>query len=137
MTPWPLPAAFPPTLAGCVLAILAFDAIAAALARRFPSVKYGSLWPLQFGCYVAFGFVAMFELLDVRFAAAIGAITGLIEATLGWAITWRIGPGRQPNTNAATIAIAVGSMVAFGFGLALLGAFVLNAAILVELRLHR
>jgi hypothetical protein len=134
VTPWPLPTAFPPTLGGCVLAILAFDTISAVVTRRFQAIKYSSLWPLQFACYVTFGFVAMFELLDVRLAAAIGAITGLVEATLGWAITWRMGPGRQARASAGSIAVAVGSMIAFGFGLALLGALALDAIVVVTLR---
>ena len=135
--PWPLPSAFPPVLAGCVVAILAFDALSAAIVRRRPAVKYANLWPLQFGCYVIFGFVAMFVLLDVRLAALVGALTGLAEATIGWWITWRIGPGRQAAATPASLAIAGFSMIAFGFGLALIRAFVLDVVVLVSLGLHR
>lgn len=134
--PWPLPGAFPLVLAGCVAAILAFDVLSAAIVRSRPAIEYANLWPLQFGCYVVFGFVAMFVLLDVRLAAVVGAITGLAEATIGWWITWRMGPGRQQAATPSAIVVAVLSMVGFGFGLALLGALVLYAAVIVQLRLH-
>ena len=136
MTPWPLPAAFPLTLAGCVLAILAFVVISARIALRNPSLKYGRLWPVQFGCYFVFGVVAMFVLFDARLAGLIGAITGFVEATLGWAITWRMGPGRQAEATPTAIAVAVVSMVAFGFGLALVGAIALSALVWLVARYH-
>ena len=137
VTPWLLPAAFPLVLAGSVVAILAFDVLAALFARGRPSFKYSRLWPLQFGVYVVIGFIAMLELLDVRLAGAVGAIAGLVEGTVGWAITWRLGPGRQPDAKPAAIAIASASMVAFGFGLAIAGALIFDIAILIVLRSHR
>lgn len=134
MTPWPLPATFPPVLAGCVAAILVYDAISAALVRRRPAFKYSRLWPLQFAWYVLFGAVAMFVLFDIRLAALIGALTGLVEGTVGWAITWRIGPGRQAAATPVTLAIAAASMAAFGFALALAGALLFNLTVLLVLR---
>jgi hypothetical protein len=62
--------------------------------------------------------------IEPRLVGAIGAITGFAESTAGWAITWRIGPGRVPGTTPARIAVAVASMTAFGFGLALIGAWI-------------
>jgi hypothetical protein len=127
VTPWPLSVAFPLTLLGAVALVLAVDAGCAWFTRREPAV-YRRLWPLQFGCYVIIGFVAMLTTLDLRYAEIIGAIAGFISATLGWAITWRIGPGRLEDVNVVSIAIVVGSMTAFAFGLAILGALLFNVA---------
>ncbi len=124
MTSWPLSVALPLTLLGSIALVLAYDALSAAIAARSPSFPYRNLWPLQFALYVVIGFVASLTVLDPRLVGTIGAVTGLTEATAGWAITWRIGPGRVAGASPARIAVAIGSMVAFGFGLALLGAWV-------------
>ena len=91
---------------------------------------------MQFALYVLIGFVAMLTLLDLRLVQIVGALTGLVEATAGWAITWRIGPGRIPNTNVVSIGIVVLSMTAFGFGFAIAGALLFNAVAGVMLRSH-
>jgi hypothetical protein len=130
MTPWPFSTAFPLTLAGAIVLILAVDALGAWLTRGDPAV-YRRLWPLQFGCYVIVGFVAMLTTLELRYVEIIGAITGFVEATLGWAITWRIGPGRTENANPVSIAVVVGTMTAFAFGLAIVGALLFNVAVRV------
>ena len=133
MAPWPLLTAFPLTLVGAIALILAVDAAAAWLTRERPAV-YRRIWPVQFGIYVAIGFVAMLTLRDLRLVQIVGALTGLVEATFGWAITWRIGPGRIPNTNPVSIGVVVLSMTAFGFGFAIAGALLFNAVAGVMLR---
>ena len=137
MTTWPGTVAFPIVLLGSFALVLAFDALSAAFAARNPSFPYRNLWPLQFALYVVIGFVATFAVLDPRLVAAAGALTGLVEATAGWALTWRIGPGRLEGTTPARIAIAVASMVAFGFGLALLGAWLFAIVANALARAHR
>ena len=127
VTPWPLSVAFPLTLLGAVVLVLAVDAACAWFTRAEPAV-YRRLWPLQFGCYVIIGFAAMLTTLELRYVEMIGAIAGFIEATLGWTITWRIGPGRLNHANAVSIAVVVASMTAFGFGLAIVGALMFNVA---------
>ena len=133
MTPWPLSIAFPLTLLGSIALILAVDAAAAWLTRERPAV-YRRIWPVQFGAFVLIGFVAMLALLDLRLVQIVGAITGLADATAGWAITWRIGPGRIAKTNPVSIAIVVLSMTAFGFGFAIAGALLFNVVAAVLLR---
>lgn len=133
MAPWPLSTAFPLTLLGSIALILAFDTAGAWFTRERPAL-YRRLWPLQFGLYVVIGFVAMLATLDLRLTEEIGALTGLVEATAGWAITWRMGPGRVPNTNPGSIAIVVVSMTAFAFGFAIIGALVFNVVARVLLR---
>lgn len=136
MTPWPLSVAFPLTLLGSIVLIVAFDAAAAWLTRKQPAF-YRRLWPLQFGLYVVIGFLAMFAVLDLRLVETIGAITGFVEATLGWIITWRIGPGRIAKTNRVSIAIVVASMIAFGFGFSIAGALIFNAVAAALMRSHQ
>jgi hypothetical protein len=126
VAPWPLSTAFPLTLLGSIALLLAFDSAAAWLTRGNPAV-YRRIWPVQFGLYVVIGFVAMLALLDLRLVQIVGALTGFVEATAGWAITTRIGPGRVPNTNVVSIGIVVLSMTAFGFGFAIAGALLFNA----------
>ena len=104
MAPWPLSTAFPLTLFGAVALILAVDAAAAWLTRERPAM-YRRIWPVQFGIYVVIGFVAMLALLDLRLVQIVGALTGFAEATAGWAITWRIGPGRVPHTNPVSVIV--------------------------------
>jgi hypothetical protein len=118
---WPLATAFPLTLLAGVVLVLAFDAIGALICARNPRLAYRNLWPLQFALYIIIGFVAGVSVLDPRYVGAIGALTGLVEATLGWAITWRIGPGRIEGATTSGIVVAALSMVAWGFGLSLIG----------------
>ena len=135
MAPWPISTAFPLTLLGSIALILAVDSAAAWLTRARPAV-YRRIWPVQFGIYVVIGFVAMLALLDLRLVQIVGALTGLAQATAGWAITWRIGPGRIANANPANAAIVVLSMTAFGFGFAIAGALLFNAVAGAVLRAH-
>ena len=135
MAPWPLSIALPLTQLGAIALILAVDAAAAWLTRERPEV-YRRIWPVQFGIYVVIGFAAMLALLDLKLVEIVGALTGFVEATAGWAITWRIGPGRVPNTNPVSIAIVVLSMTAFGFGFAIAGALLFNAVAGAMLRGH-
>jgi len=135
VAPWPLSTAFPLTLLGSIALIVAFDAAAAWLTRPNPAL-YRRLWPVQFALYALIGFVAMLALLDLRLVEIVGALTGIVEATAGWAITARIGPGRVPNTNPVSVAIVVLSMTAFGFGFAIAGALLFNAVAPVLLRTH-
>jgi hypothetical protein len=135
VAPWPLSTAFPLTLLASVALLLAFDSAAAWLTRGNPAT-YRRIWPVQFALYVLIGFVAMQTLLDLRLVQIVGGLTGFIEATVGWAITTRIGPGRVPNANVMSIGIVVLSMTAFGFGFAIAGALLFNAIAGVMLRAH-
>jgi hypothetical protein len=135
VTPWPPSVAFPLTLLGSIALILACDIGGAALARR-GWLQYRNLWPVQFGLYIVIGFVAMLTLLDLRLVEEVGAIAGFVEATAGWAVTWRMGPGRLPDANPISIGIVVLSMTAFGFGFAITGALIFNAVARAMLHAH-
>jgi len=73
-------------------AVLALDTLG-ALASRAIGFEYASLAPLSILLYAAIGaYVSVAE--PVPRAAIVGALVGVIDATLGWAIAWAIGPGR-------------------------------------------
>lgn len=79
--------------------ILAFATIGSLAARRFGSA-YSKLVLGSFAIYLVVGFSATCAgaLMPSMLA---GAMTGLVESTLGWAISWRIGPGRPAVDNVA------------------------------------
>jgi len=136
VTPWPLSVAFPLTLLGGIVLVVGFDA-AAALLTRGAVKRYRRLWPAQFALYVLIGFVAMLTTLDLRLVEAIGALCGLAASTVGWYITWRIGPGRVEKSSPVSIAVVVGSMTAFGLGLAGAGALAFNLVARILMNAHR
>ena len=135
MSQWPLSIAFPLTLLGSIALMLAFDTIASLFTRDRPAL-YPRLWPLQMALYVLIGFIAMLAVLDVRLVELIGALTGFTEATAGWAISWRIGPGRRPEMSPANRAFAIFSVTVFCFGFAIIGAILFNAVAGAVLRAH-
>jgi len=136
VTPWPLSVAFPLAIVASIAIVLLFDVLSAMAAARHSGFPYRKLWPVQLVLYIVIGFCAMFALLDLRRVEAVGAITGVVEWTLGWAIVWRIGPGRVESATPGRIAVVVLSMTAFGFGFALLGAVVFNVVVTLMLRAH-
>ena len=75
-------------LLGCG-AVLAFDALAslASVAFGFPYVYAGVG---SFLIYLLVGAAAV-RYVSVRRSALTGALVGLVDATLGWAISWQIG----------------------------------------------
>jgi hypothetical protein len=135
VTPWPLSVAFPLTLLGAIVLVVGFDAAAAGITRDNPSV-YRRLWPVQFALYVFVGFMAMLTTLELRYVEIIGAATGFVEATLGWVITWRIGPGRVKDANLGSMTVVVVSMTAFAFGLSIAGALLFNVLAPMIVRVH-
>ena len=76
------------------LVVIAFDAVSsiASLALGFP-YTYAAIGSaiiyiiLAFYCARKFGFLA---------AVLLGAVMGITDSTIGWAVSWFIGPGRLP-----------------------------------------
>lgn len=89
-------------LTGCIV-ILAFDTIGslASLALSFP---YSSLAPVSFLIYAIVGFIGT-RYTNIKKGALAAGIVGLVEATLGWAISWIIGPGRLSEVPFWAIAV--------------------------------
>jgi hypothetical protein len=78
---------------GCA-AVLAFDAVAslASVALGFP------YWYAGIGSLIIYLLVgaAAVRHVSIRLSALTGALVGLVDATIGWAISWLLGPGRVP-----------------------------------------
>ncbi len=82
--------------------VVAFDA-AASIASSWLGFPYtyatAGSWLIYFGV----GYVAAGATRSVGRAALAAGIVGSIEATLGWAVSWVIGPGRPPEGSSYTL----------------------------------
>ena len=74
------------------VAILIFD-VAAALAARAIGFSYGYASVGKLVIYLAAAFLASRK-FGFGWALLVGLVLGLTDATLGWAASWAIGPGR-------------------------------------------
>src|SRR5687767_5139606 len=75
-----------------VLLVVVFD-VAASLIAVSTGIPYFTFAIGSLLIYVLFGFLT--GLYSKWFyGAAAGAVIGLVESTLGWAISWYIGPGK-------------------------------------------
>lgn len=103
---------------GLLLVVDTLGAIASAK-LGFP---YSSLSPISLFGYAAAGFTAG-RIGGRRAAAAVGSLVAFIEATIGWFISWRIGPGRPPAEygGLGEILLAVALVTAIGSGVGWLG----------------
>ena len=106
-------------LTGAIL-VLGFDTVGAS-ASRLLGFPYAVLWIGSFIVYLAVTCRAAVR-SGLLAAIAVGALLGLVDSTLGWAISWAIGPGRptEPMTSAA-IGAAILFVVALGAAWGLLG----------------
>lgn len=95
--------------AAAVVAVLLFETLGAFAAKRF-GFRYGNLTVPMWALYLLLGLFVQVALLDVRRTVTVGAVAALVEATAGWAIAVRIGPGRfdaSPARIATGLALAV------------------------------
>ena len=94
--------------------IIAFDVLASLASRSF-GFSYGLAAPGSWIIYAAVGF-AVGRVAPVPYAAAAVALVALAEATIGWWLSWIIGPGRPSagNPNTAQILIAIVTVVITG-----------------------
>ena len=81
-------------------AVLALDTIGSLASLRF-KFAYARLAPVSYLLWALAGFAAVVgQVSEIRDAVALGAlaggVVGLVEATIGWWISWRLGPGRIP-----------------------------------------
>lgn len=100
---------------GC-LAVLLFDTLGATASRSL-GFQYARLAPGSYALYVATSVVAA-HVGPAWAGVAAGAILALVDATVGWPISWWIGPGRPP----AGIALSRARLVRIVAGLTLTGA---------------
>lgn len=106
-----------------IAAVIAFDAIASIVSRStgipYDYATYGS-WIL----YTILGYVAgkVSPRTALQSAALAGLIFGVADATLGWATSWVLGPGRIAGGITPTQWIVVAAIVTlFATGFATLG----------------
>jgi hypothetical protein len=105
----------------CVVAVIAFDAIASVISRSagipYEWASYGS-WVL----YIALGYLAAYTAArsPLKAAAIAGLVFGVADATLGWATSWILGPGRVAGGVSAAqwifVAVIV-TLLAVGFSM--------------------
>jgi ABC-type Co2+ transport system permease subunit len=84
------------------LAVVTYDA-AGAGASRLLGIRYGVLALGSYAIYSAVSYQIARE-SGIVAAIAAGAAIAFIDATLGWAISWAIGPGR-PETAVTPILV--------------------------------
>ena len=100
-------------------AVLAFDTLGSLASLRF-AFAYSQLTVGSFLIYVVVGFAACAD-GPIGLAPAAGGIVAFVEATIGWAISWWIGPGRLPPEQASpgrlakTVLIVTGTGMVMGF----------------------
>lgn len=74
------------------LSVIAFDAIASAASRLLDfSYSYATLGSAVL--YIVLTYLAA-RRYGLRVALLLGAAMGLVDVTIGWAVSWAIGPGR-------------------------------------------
>ena len=97
------------------LAILIFDLCSSLASQRF-GIRYGLFSVGSVAIYFVTGFVAG-KAGSIGWAMLAAIIVGGIEATLGWYISWIIGPGRIEEGLTFQFAL-------FGVGFTILLAFI-------------
>ena len=91
-----------------IAAVLVLDTVGSVASLRF-RFQYARLAPISYGLWTVSGLLAAHSAgADTSRAAIFGALAGglvaLTEATVGWWISWRLGPG-QPTPAHATTAL--------------------------------
>jgi hypothetical protein len=77
------------------LVVLGFDTAGAA-ASRFLGFRYGILTIGTYIIYLAITYRSG-RLAGIPAGIATGAALGLVDSTLGWGISWAIGPGKPTH----------------------------------------
>jgi hypothetical protein len=96
------------------VAIVLFDTIGsvAALVLQF---DYPSLSPISFAIYAVIGYMTARGSI-FKYGVLGAAVVAFVDATIGWAISWAIGPGRLPGGQPAVVLLLVGVAVVTATG---------------------
>lgn len=100
------------------LSIIAFDTLASLASRTF-QIEYGLFLIGSIVIYICVGFFGE-KYGNIALAVISSALTGVIDSTLRWYISWVIGPGRLEGEFDFTIifsAIVFTVFIASFFGL--------------------
>ncbi len=106
------------TLIGGV-AVLVFDA-ASAIVSVLTGIDYAWFSIGSFMLYLCFSFLAS-RRSKWFFGSATGAFLGVVDSTLGWAISSSIGPGKVADMHLGLIVITIISVILVGAVLGLIG----------------
>ena len=102
--------------------ILGYDVLWSLVYRALPGVRPGLEVVLAIvGCVIPFVIGAVLARWEAPSRAMLlTAVVGVVDSTLGWAISWWIGPGRTDVVDEASVASTIVMVVAiYGvFGLA-------------------
>lgn len=102
-------------------AVVAFDA-AASVASRVTGVAYSWATVGSWLLYAGFGYLASRAAGgSVQVAALTGAVLGATDASLGWAVSWALGPGRMPGVDARRWVSTLIFVAALAAGIAAIG----------------
>jgi hypothetical protein len=102
------------------LAVLTLDTIGSIAARQF-GFRYGSLRIISWLIWFGTGFFAA-RYTSVSLSPVAGGSVALIDATLGWYISWLIGPGRpKSEINGMRISKIISIVTLKGVALGLIG----------------
>lgn len=93
-------------------AVVAYDMLA-SLASRAVGFPYARASIGSYLLYLAIGFVAAraASSAPIKHAAVAAGVAGLVDASLGWAVSWALGPGRLPSGLTLTAARWVSTAV--------------------------
>lgn len=112
----------PVVLAGAI-SVLLYDSIGAFIALSV-GFDYALLAIGSCALYALFGFLAG-RTSGWVYGLAVGALLGLIDSTIGWAIAWTIGPGEPTAViNTLTIGVTVVFVTVVGAVLGLVGGLI-------------
>lgn len=104
-------------------AVIVFDTIGSFASRSF-GFPYYWLTIGSFFIYFSVGFIAA-KYNRLMFAPLAAGITSLVDSTLGWYISWVIGPGRPTTEIDTNVIIASIAFVTFtGVFVGFIGGFV-------------
>jgi hypothetical protein len=86
-------------------AVVIFDILASLASRRF-GFAYARAGYGSYLIYLAVGFFAAraSESNAIATAAVAAGVAGLVDASVGWAVSWALGPGRLPDGLQLTVA---------------------------------
>jgi hypothetical protein len=99
-----------PVVIGGIVAVLLFDALGSFASKQF-GFSYALLIP---GSVLIYGLVAALvaRRRDWLLGLFAGALMGLTDVTVGWAVSWIIGPGK-PETGLTAMTIVGAVITAF------------------------
>lgn len=89
-----------PVLIVGILTVLLLDIIGSLASRRF-GFYYGSLSVISWALKIGVGFFAARQ-GSLGLSVLAGGVVAFVDATLGWYISWIIGPGRPESKTTAT-----------------------------------